>query len=137
MKDVKQRIEIYRSETWLERSGFLDFLTLVPYEVEKFNKTFGFDINYISASPKDIDGDKDKIANVGFVLTRNNILTSGRVYCFYSLLNERTLEGYIGLYNEGHIKTLRKLSPIKDYKNITFQLYDWLSDTVKASCDKL
>ncbi len=136
MKYVKDSEILNKLPTWEESSGFLSFLYDIPKEVEKFNKSFGFDLNYKVTPPVEIDGKKDTVRKVGFVLIRENPLLPERKYCLYSLLEQGVLFGYTGIYEDGNIKTLRKLSPIKDYKKAAFSFYDWARSLIKASCDK-
>ncbi|MCI4625178.1 MAG: hypothetical protein L3V56_04360 [Candidatus Magnetoovum sp. WYHC-5] len=123
--------------TWVERSGFIDFLSKVPLEVERFNKTFGFDIEYKSTPPKNIDGSTELLIKTGFVMIRNNRIFSQRQYCLYALLEEGVFNGYIGIYNDGNIKTLMKVNSITDFKNVSFGLYDWMKELIRVSCNKL
>jgi len=83
-----------------------------------------------------IDGNTDT-AGVGFVVIHSNALLSERKYCLYSVLKDRMLYGYIGLFSGGMIETLRELKPMKDFRLGTVLLYDWLRDLIKASCDKI
>ncbi len=137
MKYIKDYEKIDKFHTWEESSGFLEFLSMVPKEVENFNKSFGFDILYKVTPPVEIDDSKDIIRKVGFVLIRENNLMPDRTYCLYSLLDKGLLYGYIGIYEDGSITTLRELSTIKDYKKAVYELYDWERSLVKASCDKI
>ena len=123
--------------TWEEESGFLDFLAAVPAEVKRFDDVFGFGINNSAVHPEDIDGDTEMPCNVGFVYSRNNPLMPELTYCLYSILSDKLLYGYIGLYKEGSIKTLRQLEPVKDFKKGNVIIYDWMRQLVRASCEKI
>ncbi len=127
-----------RRSTWEEESGFLRFLARVPAEVERFNRSFGFGLNYSVAPPEEIDGGREEIGRVGFVVIRDNPLLPERRYCLYSVLEEGVLCGYIGLYDDGGIRTLRELRPLKEFnERALMELYDWFRALMKASCDKL
>ncbi len=136
MKDLNKAIYISKHSTWEERSGFLEFLSLIQKEIKKFNKTFDFDIKNVVTPPSSIDGKSNSIVNVGFVMIWNNPLMPDRVYCIYSILNGRELYGYLGLYNNGEISTIRELGIIKEFSKGLSTLYDWNRALIKASCDK-
>jgi hypothetical protein len=122
--------------TWEEKSGFLSFLKSMPLEVEKFNKTFDFNITYSVAPPAEIDGSSYLTRYVGFVMIRDNSLIPERRYCLYSLLKDRVLYGYIGVEKNGHITTIRQIQPIENFKKTQWVVYDWLRELVRASCEK-
>ncbi len=122
--------------TWEEESGLLDFLSKVHGEVLRFDDAMGFGIEYVATPPSSIDGEKENLVNVGFVLLRRNNMISERYYCLYSLLREKVLYGFIGTYDDGKISTLRELKPIKDFRSGPQALYEWLKELVKVSCDK-
>lgn len=127
--------ELNNSVTWEEKSGFLNFLSNTPKEVKRFNDTFGFHIRNI-VSPLTIDEKKENLRNLAFLYIRNNPLMPEREYCLYSLLKEHYLYGYIGLYKNGGITTIRELDLVKNYKKASLVLYNWLRELVKASCEK-
>ncbi|UCH79596.1 MAG: hypothetical protein JSW20_07495 [Nitrospiraceae bacterium] len=137
MKTVKKEIKYNHLTTWEEESGFLEFLTIIPDEVARFNETFGFDIHNLVNHPSDIDGDRKMAVKLGFVLERYNPLIPELTYCLYSLLSNGMLHGYIGIYKNGSITTLREMKPIKDYKRGQVVLHEWLGKLVKASCEKI
>jgi len=122
--------------TWEEQSGLLAFLSSIHEEVARFEKTFGFGISSLVAPPHEIDGSTRNISSVAFVLIRSNELLFGRTYCLYSLLSHRELLGFIGLYANGRIETIKNLSPLRDFGRGRTALYDWLRELVKASCEK-
>jgi hypothetical protein len=136
MKRQNDREKAYRVSTWEEESGFLKFLATVPSEVEQFNRTLGFDFTEESAHPSTIDGSEELSPRTAFVITRTNRLIPEKTYCLYAVLRERTLHGYIGLYRDGEITTLRELEEMRDFREGGIILYDWLRGLVKASCDK-
>ncbi len=136
MKYLRDSDYISKIPTWEESSGFLEFLSTIPKEVEKFNNTFGFDIQYRVIPPSDIDGNREIIRKVGFIVIRENRLIPERMYCLYSLLERGVLHGYIGLYEDSTISTIRELSPIRDYREALVSVYDWLRALIKASCEK-
>ncbi len=119
---------------WLEDSGFIEFLSRVGPEVERFERRFGFGLRYLNTPPEEIDGDSNLSETVAFVVLRRNRLFPERIYCLYAVLREQKLKGYIGLYRDGNITTLQELSPIQDFKKGEHQLYNWLSSLVKTSC---
>lgn len=134
------RIDIKRTfpqPTWEEESGLIDFLSKVHGEVVRFDSTLGFGIEYVAAPPFSIDGSKDDLSSVGFVVVRRNPIIPERSYCLYSVLRDRMLHGFIGVYNNGDLDTLRALTPLKDFRRGSAVLYEWLRELVKASCDKL
>lgn len=121
--------------TWEEESGLLDFLSRVYSEVTRFDNTFDFGVEILAGQPESIDGGTGLMKHLGFVIIRRNSLITGRDYCLYSVLRERVLYGYIGVYAGGSIETVRELRPITDFG--TARLLDWLRDLVKASCEKI
>lgn len=137
MKNIKDRNRLKELQTWEEKSGLLDFLSAISGEVDTFNEDFGFGINNRVTIPSDIDGDMDMPLKVGFVLERNNPLIPELSYCLYSVLKERMLYGYIGLYRKGSIKTLKELKPVKDFKKGKLIIHDWMKQLVRASCEKM
>ena len=137
MKAVKDKNRNKAITTWEEKSGFLDLLSVIPGEVARFNDSFGFDIHNLVMHPYDIDGDKEMAMKVGFVLERHNSLIPELTYCLYSVLRDEILYGYVGVCNNGSIKTLKELKPIKDFKMGQLVLHEWLGKLVKASCEKI
>jgi len=122
--------------TWEESSGLLRFLSLVPEEVERFNHAFEFNIKPVVSLPV-IDGNEDEGLKVGFVLVRDNKLLTDSRYCLYSVLRNRVLCGYIGIYSRDGIRTLKELRPITDFRKGQMMLYEWLRSLVRASCEKI
>jgi hypothetical protein len=137
MKIIGDKNKIREMQTWEEESGLISFLSSVKGEVARFNKSFEFDINSMVVPPANIDGDAEMPLKVGFVLKRDNLLLPEVTYCLYSFLKEKTLYGYIGIFSEGSIKTLKQLKPIKDFRKGKVVLYDWLRQLVRASCEKI
>jgi hypothetical protein len=131
-----EKIARKAGELWEESSGFLKFLAGISAEVKKFDDATGFEIRSIITPPLDVDGDTAKGDKTGFVVIRENRVFSERTYCLYSVLEKRELHGYIGIYKEGHIQTLRELKPVKDFSKGKTMFYDWLRALVKASCEK-
>jgi hypothetical protein len=126
----------FEASTWEERSGFLAFLSTLPREVERFNQGLGFEISLEASPPVEIDGERDALRNVGFVITRRNRLLPEKTYCIYSVLEDRALYGFTGLYKDGSIRTIRELRPVRDFGKGRLALYDWMRELIKASCDK-
>lgn len=137
MKIVKRHYGSVEEKTWEEKSGLLDFLSKINREVDKFNRNFGFGINNLVNLPADIDGDTDMPVKVGFVLERHNPLMPEFTYCLYSLLKNRKLYGYIGIYRDGRVKTIKELKPVKDFRKGEVILHEWLGQLVRASCEKI
>ena len=127
----------YEQTTWEEESGLLDFLAKVYTEVAKFDSTFDFNISSMPSPPRSIDGEGSLLKNVGFVVIRRNSALIGRDYCLYSVLKQRALAGFIGVYADGVIETVRELQPMTEFRSGTAMLHDWLRALVKASCDKI
>jgi hypothetical protein len=127
----------YEQTTWEEESGLLDFLAKVYAEVARFESTFDFNISPLPSLPKSVDGDGELLKNVGFVVIRRNSSLVGRDYCLYSVLKQRSLAGFIGVYADGVIETVRELQPMTEFRSGTAMLHDWLRALVKASCDKI
>ena len=127
----------YEQTTWEEESGLLDFLAKVYAEVARFESTFDFNISPLPSLPKSVDGDGELLKNVGFVVIRRNSSLIGRDYCLYSVLKQRALAGFIGVYADGVIETVRELQPMTEFRSGTAMLHDWLRALVKASCDKM
>jgi hypothetical protein len=46
------------------------------------------------------------------------------------------LFGYIGMYKDGKIKTLKELKPIMDFTKGKMAIYNWLRELIKESCGK-
>lgn len=136
MDILRNRKAPYEASTWEERSGFLAFLSMLPREVERFNQGLGFEISLEASPPVEIDGDKDAVRNVGFVITRRNKLLPERTYCIYCLLEDRALYGFTGVYTDGNIRTIRELRPVRDFGKGRQTLYDWMRELIRASCDK-
>jgi hypothetical protein len=134
LSEIKKFEKMYTRE---ETSGLFDFLLTIHREVNIFNEHFEFNIRYLTTQPSEIDEDKAVLPRVGFVLTRNNPLVMDTIYCLYSVLRDRKLCGYIGIYKESSIRTLRELKPIHSFKEGHMVLYDWLRQLVRASCEKL
>jgi hypothetical protein len=137
MKTVRDKKRYNDVKTWEEKSGFLDFLSVMPSEVTRFNDSFGFDIYNQLIHPSDIDGDKGLAMKVGFVLERHNPLIPELTYCLYSVLRKEMLHGYVGVYKNGSITTLKELKAIADFKMVHTVLHEWLGQLVKASCEKI
>ena len=127
----------FEEPTWEEETGFLDFLSKVYAEVARFDSFFDFGIVPLTSPPESIDGNRELMGNIGFVVIRRNSIFIGRDYCLYSVLRGRVLFGYIGVYAGGVIETVRELKPMTEFRNGTAMLHDWLRDLVKASCDKI
>ncbi|UCD35139.1 MAG: hypothetical protein JSU90_12750 [Nitrospiraceae bacterium] len=123
--------------TWEEESGLISFLSSVQKQAESFNREFEFGVHSLASMPRDIDGDSELPRKVGFVLERRNPLLPELTYCLYSLLKGRDLYGYIGMYRDGSLTTLRELSPLKDFKKGKAVLYEWMRQLVRASCEKI
>jgi hypothetical protein len=121
--------------TWEEESGLLDFLSRVYAEVTRFDSTFDLGVEMLAGQPESIDGGTDLMKHLGFVILRRNSVLTGRDYCLYSVLRGKALYGYIGVYSEGSIETVRELRHITDFGKA--RLLDWLRDLVKASCEKI
>jgi hypothetical protein len=137
MKSVKDKNREKVITTWEEKSGLLEFLSTIPIDVARFNDSFGFDIHPLVIHPSDIDGDKEMVMKLGFVLERYNALIPELTYCLYSLLREEILYGYVGVCKNGSIKILRELKPITDFKTGELVLHEWLGQLVKVSCEKI
>jgi hypothetical protein len=123
--------------TWEEKSGFLDFLSKVHAEVVRFDNTFDFGVTFLPSPPKSIDCSTDNLRSVGFVVLRRNSALIGRDYCLYSVLEDRVLHGYIGVYTGEAIATVRELKPITDFREAAMSLLIWLRELVRASCEKI
>jgi len=125
------------STTWEEKSGLLDFLSTVNAVVARFEDTFDFGVSTLPQQPESIDGSTDLLKHLGFVVVRRNSRLTGRDYCLYSVLRGKVLYGYIGVYSEGSIQTVRELGHITAFRNTSAHLLGWLRDLVKASCEKI
>jgi hypothetical protein len=136
LKIVNKPSGQWDKQTWAEMSGFLRFLSSVPGEVERFNRSLGFGLCQEPSPPVAVDGDAEAVHSVGFVITRRNPLLPEATYCIYSVLKNGVLHGFTGLFEDGRIRTVRELRPIKDFSNSGMALYDWLRELVRASCSK-
>jgi hypothetical protein len=137
MKTSKQRESYSEIKTWEETSGFLAFLSSIRKEVEHFNEQLGFGIESVTAPLQEIDGDKGKPHSAGFVLERKNPLMPEFRYCLYSLLENKVLYGYIGVLTDGKIRTVKQLQPIQQFTKGRTVLHEWLTQLVRASCEKI
>lgn len=138
MEKMKASVQSFRGPTWEEESGLLAFLAKVNAEVARFDQTFDFGISLLPALPASIDGNKDLLKGVGFIVIRRNSSLVGRDYCLYSVLKGQTLSGFIGIYNkDGLIETVRELKHMTDFRNGVAGLHDWLRALVKVSCEKI
>ncbi len=122
---------------WQEESGLLNFLRTVQSEVKRFDEAFDFGIGLLPGQPLTIDNSTEDLRQLGFVILRTNSALIGRDYCLYSVLRGRALHGYIGVYRDGAVATVRELGAITDYRKAQARLQDWLRGLVKASCDKI
>lgn len=120
-----------------KESGLLRFLDQIPQEVDRFNRNFEFGIRQLVSPVSGIDGNSEAVRRLGFILLRENPLLSERSYCLYATLTGRALEGYIGLYRDGSIVTLKQLSPLVNFHEGEAALYEWMKQLVQASCEKL
>jgi hypothetical protein len=134
LSEIKKFEKIY---TWEEKSGLLDFISTIRREINTFNEHFEFNIRFLTTQLSEIDEDKEELQRVGFVLIRSNSLVMDKTYCLYSVLRDKKLYGYIGIYKDSSIRTLRELKPIHSFKEGHIVLYDWLRQLVRASCEKL
>jgi hypothetical protein len=116
---------------------YLSFLSVVQKEVERFNESFGFEIQHSKYPVSAIDGTSDPVPKPGFVLLRTNLLLNERTYCLYSVLKGRTLYGFIGMYEDGRITTLKELRPLVHFQQGEGAFYDWMRQLVRASCEKI
>ena len=137
MKSIKREKDYFEKDTWEEKSGLIQFLSEVAVNVDAFNRDFDFDIHNRVVPPHDIDGDADLPHKTGFLVTRDNQLMPELTYCLYSVLRHEQLYGHIGIYRESQVKTLRELKPIKDFRTGKLVLHDWLTQLVRASCEKI
>jgi hypothetical protein len=133
LSEIKKFEKIY---TWEEKSGLLDFISTIRREINTFNEHFEFNIRFLTTQLSEIDEDKEELQRVGFVLIRSNSLVMDKTYCLYSVLRDKKLYGYIGIYKDSSIRTLRELKPIHSFKEGHIVLYDWLRQLVRASCEK-
>ncbi len=115
---------------------YLHFLSVIQREVERFNESFGFELEHIKDPVSAIDGSSSAVQDLGFVLLRQNLLMTGRAYCLYALFTGGTLYGYIGMYEDGRITTLKELRPLVSFQQGKMMLYEWMRQLVRASCDK-
>lgn len=120
-----------------EEKNLSDFISSVPREVAKFNESFDFELRQIDEEPSKIDGEPVGHRRICFVLVRENRLLPEQTYCLYSLLKDRTLCGYIGLYRNNTITTLKEFKPLSDFTSGGEVLYDWLRQLLHASCEKM
>lgn len=122
---------------WEEESGLFSFLASVNTEVKRFDDAFDFGVGMLPGQPESVDDSTVHLKHLGFVVVRRNSALIGRDYCLYSVLQGKTLYGYIGVYSEGSIMTVRELSHMTDFKKAQAHLLGWLRDLVKASCEKI
>ena len=137
MKTSKQRKSFSEIRTWEEESGLLEFLSSSRKTVEEFNDRLGFGIDSVAAPLLEIDGDREMPRKVGFVLERNNPLIPEFRYCLYCLLKDKVLYGYIGILRDGKMRTVKQLQPIENFMEASAVLHGWLTQLVRASCEKI
>jgi hypothetical protein len=125
------------SAAWEEQSGLLAFLSTVHAQVSRFDDTFAFGVGMVPRQPEYLDGSTGMLKHLGFVVVRDSRRLTGRDYCLYSILREKALYGYIGIYDKGSIRTVRELGTITDFRDAAARLLDWLRDLIKASCEKI
>jgi hypothetical protein len=120
-----------------EEKDLSDFISSIQQEVSKFNRTFDFDLRQIDEEPSKIDGEPVGHRRICFVLVRENRLLPEQTYCLYSFLKDRSLCGYIGIYRNNAITTVKELKPLPDFTRGGEVLYDWLRQLLHASCEKM
>ena len=69
--------------------------------VTAFDRALGFDLEIVAEPPRELDGEGEAARNVANVVVRRNPLLAGRTYALFTRLEEGTLTGYIGLYDDG------------------------------------
>jgi hypothetical protein len=137
MKNIEKKKKDAPKRIREKESGLLRFLEQIPQEVDRFNRNFGFGIRQLVSPVSGVDGNSDAVRRLGFILLHNNPLLSERSYCLYTTLTGRALEGYIGLYRDGSIVTLKQLTPLVDFHEGETVLYEWMKQLVRASCEKI
>jgi hypothetical protein len=137
MKTLKKRYSLGEIKTWEEVSGLLEFLSSIHQAVEDFNDRLDFGIDRVTSPLLELDGDREMPRKVGFVLERNNPLIPEFRYCLYSLLKDKVLYGYIGILGDGKIRTVKHLQPIENFRKSKAALHGWLTQLVRASCEKI
>lgn len=135
--EIKGKQKTDENVTWEEKSGLLDFLSTVNAEVARFDETFDFGVCALPGQPESIDGSTELLRHLGFVIVRRNSRLTGRDYCLYSVLGGKVLYGYIGIYLDGSIQTVRELGHITNFSSASAHLMGWLRDLIKASCEKI
>ena len=134
--EITRARETDKDAPWEEESGLLAFLSTVHAEVSRFDDTFDFGISSLPQPPDRIDDGTNLLRHVGFVVRRASLLT-GRDYCLYSVLREKALHGYLGVYWNNSIRTVRELGSITDFRTASARLRDWLRELLRASCEKI
>jgi hypothetical protein len=134
---AKKRVSVKGELNSKGEKDLSDFISSIPGEVAKFNESFDFDLRQIDEEPSRIDGERVAHGGIRFVLIRENRLLPEQTYCLYSLLRGRTLYGYIGIYRNNSITTVRELKPFSDFTRGGEVLYDWLRQLLHASCEKM
>jgi len=137
MKTSKKRESFSEISTWEEESGLLEFLSSIHNSAQDFNDRLGFDIESVTAPLLEIDGNSETPRSAGFVLERKNPLLPEFRYCLYCLLKDKALYGYIGILRDGKMRTVKQLQPIKNFMKANAVLHGWLTQLVRASCEKI
>jgi len=137
MKASQKKESFIETQTWEETSGLLEFLSSVPKTVNEFNERLGFGIESVGSPVREIDGDRDITRSVGFVLERKNPLLPEFRYCLYSVLKGKVLHASIGILNETDVRTVKPLQPLANFRQGTAVLHQWLTQLVRASCEKI
>jgi hypothetical protein len=137
MKVIEKKKKDVSKLTREKESGLLKFLDQIPQEVDRFNRNFEFGIRQLVSPVSGIDGNSEAVRRLGFILLRENPMLSERSYCLYTTLTGRALAGYIGVYRDGSIETLKQLSPLVDFHEGEAVLYEWMKQLVRGSCEKI
>jgi|GEM_PF-2734204 len=112
------------------------FMREVPAVVNKFNDELGFDLEYSINQPETVDGSPERARMVAFTVRRALWFDNGRRYCLYVLYDGTGLSGFIGRVSGRDIITLKEMGYITDLSRGSLNLYSWLVNLIKASCDK-
>lgn len=121
-----------------DRGALIGFLSVAQRDVEAFERSMGYGLRYTQSPPERIGGSEGAVADLAFMVIRNNALMPERTYCLYAMYNGGALAGWIGVYRGDDVEPIRELKRLEDFAGRGREtLHQWLAELVKASCNKI
>ncbi len=118
-----------------QESDFLEFIRSIASEVAQFNESSELGLTYEVTTPQSIDGDKQKAADTGFIISRRTGIFPQRTFCIYSLFMGQSMHVYLGSSEHGRIETHCELEPLDNFQEGAGAVYDWLRELVRMSSE--